>query len=331
MAFMTPEGSQHVDQKRPHATTTPKGSQPVLRGVPLYSGTTKQRVRDSSPGSEPGVNSKPGGLIARRNDEATGRGLVGPGQARAELLARPRLIGGTPTFPLPEAGFICNTFDYICVTTFYNAMAHQSIEKQVLARIQERGRGAVFTPHDFRDIGSRGAVAIALHRLSQQGTIRRVGNGLYDYPATSELVGTLSASPEQIAAALAKRDKTKLHPTGALAANMLGLSEQVPLRFVFLTTGRSRTVVIPSTRAGVRDMEISLRHSSARFLDTRTEIGGLVIQALRYLGKEHFTEKEYRILSKRLPKEAKHELLQDLTPAPAWIADIMRRLAKEAE
>jgi len=210
-------------------------------------------------------------------------------------------------------------------------MAHQSIEKQVLARIQERGRGAVFTPHDFRDIGSRGAVAIALHRLTQQGTIRRVGNGLYDYPATSDLVGTLSASPERIAAALAKRDKTKLLPTGALAANMLGLSEQVPLRSVFLTTGRSRTVVIPSTRAGVRDMEISLRHSSARFLDTRTEIGGLVIQAMRYLGRKHFSVKEYRILSERLPKAAKLELLQDLTPAPAWIADIMRRLAKEAQ
>ena len=236
-----------------------------------------------------------------------------------------------PAFHRYGVELICNTLDYICVTMSSNSMAHQSIEKQVLARIQERGRGAVFTPHDFRDIGSRGAVAIALHRLTQQGTIRRVGNGLYDYPATSDLVGTLSASPERIAAALAKRDKTKLLPTGALAANMLGLSEQVPLRSVFLTTGRSRTVVIPSTRAGVRDMEISLRHSSARFLDTRTEIGGLVIQAMRYLGRKHFSVKEYRILSERLPKAAKLELLQDLTPAPAWIADIMRRLAKEAQ
>ena len=210
-------------------------------------------------------------------------------------------------------------------------MAALSIEKQVLARIKQRGRGPVFTPHDFRDIGSRGAVAIALHRLTQKGSIRRFGNGLYDYPATSELVGTLSATPEEVATALAKRDRVKLHPTGALAANMLGLSEQVPMRFVYVTTGRSRTVTIPSTRPGSRDMEISLRHSSARFLDTRTEIGGLLIQALRYLGKKHFTEKEYRILSKRLPKAAKLELLQDLTPAPAWIADIMRRLAQEAQ
>lgn len=229
----------------------------------------------------------------------------------------------------PQA--ICNIYDYICVTKSKLVMASQSVEKQVLAHIEARGRGSVFTPHDFREIGSRGAVAIALHRLTKQGILRRFGNGLYDYPKTSELVGTLSASPEEIASALAKRDKMKLHPTGALAANMLGLSEQVPMRFVYLTTGRSRTVVIPSTRPGVRDMEISLRHSSARFLDTRTEIGGLVIQALRYLGRKHFSEKEYRILSQRLPKAAKLELLQDLTPAPAWIADIMRRLAKEAQ
>jgi hypothetical protein len=111
---------------------------------------------------------------------------------------------------------------------------------------------------------------------------------------------------------------------------MLGLSEQVPMRIVYLTTGRSRKVVLPASKPGARDREIELRHSSARFLDTRTEIGGLVIQALRHIGRAHFGEPEYRILSERLPKQAKLDLLQDLTPAPAWIADVMRRLAHEA-
>lgn len=268
------------------------------------------------------------GLIRRTEGSDVSRYVSGRSQPEF------RAIDGSvqPTTEIPGMeNWICNTFSYFCVTMCYIAMARPtSIEKQVLAHIQERGRGAVFTPHDFRAIGSRGAVAIALHRLTKQGTIRRLGNGLYDYPAQSDLIGALSAPAAEIAAALAKRDKVKLHPTGALAANMLGLSEQVPMRIVYLTTGRSRKVVLPANRPGARDREIELRHSSARFLDTRTEIGGLVIQALRHIGRKHFGEREYRILSERLPKQAKLDLLQDLTPAPAWIADVMRRLANEA-
>lgn len=199
-----------------------------------------------------------------------------------------------------------------------------SIDSQVISRVYGKGRGSVFTPNDFSDLGVYTAVAKSLSRYAKAGTIRRLAPGVYDYPATHPLTGTLSPSPEKVARALAGRDATKLQPAGAYAANLLGLSEQVPMRVVFLTDGRSRKVKVGT-------MEILLRHSSTRFLSTRTEIGGLIIQALRHIGKDHVSDREYAILLKRIPAKARKEMLADIRRAPVWIANIMRKLAAEQE
>ena len=60
-----------------------------------------------------------------------------------------------------------------------------SIEKQVLSRIYGNGRGWAFSSKDFADIGR---VDMALKRLQEKGTIRRVIRGIYDYPRYGELL-----------------------------------------------------------------------------------------------------------------------------------------------
>ena len=120
----------------------------------------------------------------------------------------------------------------------------QSIDKKLLNRIYGHGRGWVFTPNDFSDLGSRDAVASALKRYRQSGHIRRLARGLYDYPRTDPDLGILTPSPDAIARALAGRDAVRLQPSGAYAANLLGLSTQVPMKIVYLTDGPSRTVRI---------------------------------------------------------------------------------------
>src|SRR6267154_3405487 len=120
----------------------------------------------------------------------------------------------------------------------------QSIDSRILVRIHGRGRGSVLVPGGFLDIGSREAVDLALHRLARKGTIRRLARGVYDFPKEHPVLGLLSPSPDSVAQALAGRDRTRLQPAGAYAANILGLSEQVPAKAVFLTDGPSRTVKI---------------------------------------------------------------------------------------
>jgi hypothetical protein len=198
----------------------------------------------------------------------------------------------------------------------------QPIDAKVLSRIYGFGRGGVFTPTRFLDLGSREAVDKALSRLRAKGTIRRLDRGLYDYPKTHPLLGVVAPSAEAIAQALAGKDQLRLQPSGAYAANLLGLTEQVPMRVVFLTDGNSRKVRIGK-------QEIVLKKTTPRQMATAGRISGLVIQALRHLGKENVNAATINALRIRLTSEEKQQLLSDVRLAPAWIGKIMRETARE--
>ncbi len=144
----------------------------------------------------------------------------------------------------------------ICVKNIMGKHLH-SVDKSVLERISGHGTGWVFTPDHFIDLGSRDAVASALKRSKQAGKIRQLAFGLYDYPRTDDLLGILLPSTDDIAKALAGRDAIRLQPSGAYAANLPGLSTQVPMKVVYLTDGRSRTV-----QAG--DQQIILKNTTPK-------------------------------------------------------------------
>jgi hypothetical protein len=202
------------------------------------------------------------------------------------------------------------------------ARSTQSIDYRVLAAIHGSGRGSVFVPADFLGLGSRQAVDIALHRLAQKGTIRRLARGVYDFPKEHPVLGPLQPSAEAVAKALAGRDRTRLQPAGAYAANALGLSEQVPAKAVFLTDGPSRTVKIgPVT--------IQLRRTTAKNMAAAGRLSGLVIQALRELGKEHVTPERRAQLKRTIPARERQELIKDIRLAPAWMHPIFRELAED--
>ena len=198
----------------------------------------------------------------------------------------------------------------------------QAIDSRIVAAIRARGRGAVVVPADFLDIGSREAVDVALHRLAREGTIRRLARGVYDFPKEHPVLGLLAPSAEDIAQALAGRDRTRLQPAGAYAANALGLSEQVPAKAVFLTDGPARTVKIGPTT-------IQLRRTTPKNMEAAGRLSGLLIQALRELGQEHVTPERRDHLKRTLPAEKRRELLKDLRLAPAWMHPIFRELAEE--
>jgi hypothetical protein len=198
----------------------------------------------------------------------------------------------------------------------------QSIDSQILASIRGHGRGSVFVPGDFLDLGSREAVDIVLHRLTRKGTIRRLARGVYDFPKEHPILGPLSPPADAVAQALAGRDQTRLQPAGAYAANALGLTEQVPAKAVFLTDGPSRTVKIGPTT-------IQLRRTTPRNMAAAGRLSGLLIQALRELGKEHVTPARREHLKRTLPADQRRELVKDLRLAPAWMHPIFRDLARE--
>lgn len=194
----------------------------------------------------------------------------------------------------------------------------QDIEKSVVTRIRGHGKGWCFTQVDFADLGGTAAVWTALHRLNRRGTIRRLAQGLYDFPRTHPELGTLSPDPDAVAQALARSRSTRIQPSGAYAANLLGLSEQVPARIVFLTDGAPR-------RIRFRNQEIVLRRTTPRNMTTAGRISGTVIQALRYIGKDRITPAHRQALMRRLNAAEKKQLLKDRFQSPGW----MRRLLEE--
>lgn len=199
-------------------------------------------------------------------------------------------------------------------------MNTQSIDKIVTYRIYGNKRGWVFTPSRFYDIGSQFAVRKTLERLVKSGLIRRLAPGLYDYPKKHPVLGDLLPNYEQVGRALIGEDKLKLQPSGVYAANLLGLTEQVPAKIVFLTDGATRNVVIGK-------QVIVLKKTTPKNMAASGRISGLLIQALRYLGEANVGDEMINTLKKRLSQKDRDQLLKDITCAPVWIGRIFRKIS----
>src|SRR6202795_3970176 len=155
----------------------------------------------------------------------------------------------------------------------------QPMRDQIVARIERLGEGKAFSAKDFLDIASRGTIDMALGSLTRSGTIRRIRRGLYDVPRVNEaLGGKLSPDIDEAARAIARRQRWKIVPEGAWAANLLGLSLQVPAKITYLTDGPNNEVLI-----GRRS--IHFKHARPKAMAGLEGKFALVVQALRYLGK----------------------------------------------
>lgn len=198
----------------------------------------------------------------------------------------------------------------------------QSIDTRILDRIKRNASGRVFSARDFLDLGSRPAIDQTLSRHSRAGRLRKVSRGLYDLPRTDPQLGRLSPNADAVAVALKGRDSIRLQPAGAHAANMLGLSDQVPMKTIYLTDG-------PSRRVKVGGVEILLKHTTARNMSTAGRPSGLVIQALRWLGKDHVDDVIKAKLRRNLKPKDRASLVRDASYAPAWIAKIFFELASD--
>lgn len=163
----------------------------------------------------------------------------------------------------------------------------------------------------------------ALSRLVKKGVLKRAGRGVYGYPRISALIGEVMPGANEVAEAMARRGSQKLLPSGVLAANLLGLSDQVPARMVYLTDG-------PSRKAMLGKLPVVLRRSTPARLATAGRVSGDVAQALRFLRREQVDDEVIVKLRKRLGKEHKEQLLKDIPLVPAWVGEIFRKVAEKA-
>lgn len=199
-----------------------------------------------------------------------------------------------------------------------------TVQQSILQRIRSAGRGEVFTPKDFLDAGTRYATDQALSRLVRSGHIQRLGRGLYYYPRVNPRLGIpLTPDVDQVAQAIGRRTGSRMVPSGAVAANLFGLSTQVPAKFVYLSDGRSR-------RLRVGKIEIQIKHVTPKELPRGSQTSAMVFQALRHLGKEAADARVVAQLKAVLPARQKRELVQDARYTTGWIGEIVRQIANRS-
>lgn len=196
-----------------------------------------------------------------------------------------------------------------------------SVEYQILNKIKKARRGTLFFTDSFIAYGNTEAIKKALQRLTNDGELTRVSPGIYVRPRIDNMIGKLTPRIEDIAKALAKRDKARIVPTGVYALNRLGMSTQVPLKIIYLTDGAARKVK-------VGNYIITFKKATPKNVAATGEISKLAIQALRTIGKENVTKEEIKKIQELLKREKPTRLEHDIRLAPAWIREIMKPVLK---
>ena len=194
----------------------------------------------------------------------------------------------------------------------------QGVEYKIERAIKARVAGSLLFPDDFVDKGSADSIRKALQALKDKGLIKVVAHGIYVRPRMNSYIGEVLPTAEEVAQAIAKRDKIRLVPTGAYSLHALGLSTQIPLKLVFLTDGAARTI-----KVGKRT--IKLKKTTPKNLLAKGKISSLVIQALREIGKDKVRPEELKQIVQLLKKEELQVLKHDIKLAPEWIKQIMKK------
>ena len=180
-------------------------------------------------------------------------------------------------------------------------MHMESVENKIISKMKKCGRGSVFFVNDFLTYGTRSAVNKALERMVLQGTILRAARGIYCYPKLEKIygLGAIPPSTEDIAAAVAKRDGAHIVPSGAFAQYQLGLTQQIPLNYHYLTDGTSRTITIDNTRS------ITFHRASPRYFAFQTKLAQLITTALKDWKIERLTEEQIQMLKTAINNQSR--------------------------
>lgn len=178
-------------------------------------------------------------------------------------------------------------------------------------------KGEIFFIADFTELGNYEAVRKSLQRLTKDKSIERIAKGIYFLPKKHERLGIIYPHAEQIAKAIAKRDKARIIATGSTALNLLGLSTQIPLKVVFLTDGSARKIKVGK-------QTIEFKKTNPKNLSIEHRLTNLVIQGLKAIGEKNVTQEQLQQIQSIIDQSDERDLVyQNLKNAPVWIQKII--------
>lgn len=195
-----------------------------------------------------------------------------------------------------------------------------TLAEKVLAHAAGVTEGTPLAAKELLHLGNRAAVDQTLSRLARRGALLRVGRGTYVKPIKGKF-GSRAPSTASMVKGLAEQRGETIVGHGAAAANRLGLTQQVPAREVFLTSGRSRLL-----KVGAQTVE--LRHAPAWQLVLPGRGAGDVVRALAWLGPEKASGAISQLRQKLRSSELK-EVASARSHLPTWMAHEVSRLLSD--
>jgi len=200
-------------------------------------------------------------------------------------------------------------------------IARDKVVDVIRGRIDQAEKGTLFFSNSFPEYDDE-YVGKVLSDLVKQGAIYRLSRGVY-LKATMTKFGLVYPTTEEIAKAIAERDNAEVLPTGSAALNILGLSTQVPMNPVFLTSGSARKI-----RCG--NKTITFKHGVPKNFAVKGQMMRLLVQAMKAIGEQNITKEELDGISEILRKYPEKETIKhDLTVMPQWIKNTIQQIIKE--
>jgi len=199
------------------------------------------------------------------------------------------------------------------------------VSKQIEKKVNALSKGSILFISDFTGGYDYETVRKVLQRLSNKKELIRLSRGIYYLPKEDKLLGVIYPTAEQIAEAIARRDKARIIPTGSYALYKLGLSTQIPMNVVYLTDGSARKIQVGRQK-------ITLKKTSPKNLAVNNKLSNLVIQGLKELGENSTTESIKLKLKEIIGKSKEAEKVKkDIRNAPVWIQKIVLQIINEIE
>jgi hypothetical protein len=192
----------------------------------------------------------------------------------------------------------------------------ESVSHIIEQKINRLKPGQVFLPSDFKGLGTSTAIRKALSRLVESRQVERMGQGIYVIPQNDKIFGKILPSMEQLAEALAKKEHVKIKPSGQHALNKVGLSNQVPMRLVFLTNGNSKKIQIGKNA-------IIFKSTTAKKLSMKGDITSLLFLGLEELDLKKLSRTQMDRIMELLKQENPENLKYNLRLTQAKVSDFV--------
>ena len=199
----------------------------------------------------------------------------------------------------------------------------KSIEQQLVSRIYGRGRGWAFTSNDFLQDFKRWEIGNSLKGLTNKGVIRRLIQGVYDYPIYSKLLKKhVAPDMQQVANAIARKFNWRIQPTGDTALTFLGLSNQLNGNYIYLSDG-------PTKKYTILGQVLSFKHMSFKEASISDKNTILIVQAIKAIGERNITEEFLEKIKEKFSKEEWLKIKKHSSTSVLWVQNCINSIVEK--